>query len=355
MKRLLACILIFGAACVSLEAQQEDRKHIPISMADILRYQSDSASAGSSMDINERLRAMAGAVRFSQDYLLGPGDIIKVSVFGIEELEGRELTLDSGGNVSLPFLKEVRLIGLTPRESEVKIATLYEASVMKNPQVSVSVKEYRSQFINVLGAVENPGIYQLTRRMFLVDALAMAGGLVTDKAASRVYVQRAASGALTLAGEETSGGSPDRIEVDLDRLLHQGEISQNIPIYAGDSISVPERVERYYYVLGDVNRGGAFELKPGERITLSQALASAGGLMSTAKSDKSTIMRQKEDGGALQIPVDVRKVLSGESKDMELAGNDVVFIPGSTTKTIGKTVLNSFGSIVYALIVGGMR
>jgi polysaccharide export outer membrane protein len=355
MKRLLACIMIIAAACISLKAQQEERKHIPISMADILRYQADSASAGSSMDINERLRAMAGAIRFSQDYLLGPGDVIEVSVFGIEELQRKELTLDSGGNVSLPFLKDVRLIGLTPRESEVKIAALYEASVMKNPQVSVSVKEYRSQFINVLGAVENPGIYQLTRRIFLVDALAMAGGLLTEKAASTVYVQRAASADLTLASTDTPSGSSDRIEVDLDRLLHQGDISQNIPIYAGDSISVPERVERYYYVLGDVNRGGAFELKPGESITLSQALASAGGLMSTAKSSRSTIMRQKEDGGALQIPVDIKKVLKGESQDMELAGNDVVFIPGSTTKTIGKTVLNSFGSIVYALIIGGMR
>lgn len=353
MKRLLACILILAAACPGLEAQQEDRKHIPISMADILRYQADSVSAGSSMDINERLRAMAGAARFSQDYLLGPGDVIEVSVFGIAELEGKELTLDSGGNVSLPFLKDVRLIGLTPRESEIKIATLYEASVMKNPQVSVSVKEYRSQFVNVLGAVENPGIYQLTRRIFLVDALAMAGGLVAGKAASKVYVQRA--GLSDGAAQSADSQGPGRIEVDLDLLLHQGKLSQNIPIYAGDSITVPERVERYYYVLGDVNRGGAFELRPGERITLSQALASAGGLMSTAKSDKSSVMRQKEDGSTLQIPVDVKKVLKGESEDMELAGNDVVFVPGSTTKTIGKTVLNSFGSIVYALIVGGMR
>lgn len=355
MKRLLACIAVLAAACAGLQAQQEDRKHIPISMADILRYQADSASAGNSMDINERLRAMAGAVRFSQDYLLGPGDVIEVSVFGIEELEGKKLALDSGGNVSLPFLRDVRLIGLTPRESEIKIAALYEATVMKNPQVSVSVKEYKSQFINVLGAVENPGIYQLTRRIFLVDALAMAGGLVAEKAASRVYVQRAALENEALQGAEAGSENSGRIEVDLDRLLHQGELSQNIPIFAGDSITVPERIERYYYVLGDVNRGGAFELKPGERITLSQALASAGGLMGTAKSSKSTVMRQEKDGSTLQIPVNLKKVLKGESEDMELAGNDVVFVPGSTTKAIGKTVLNSFGSIVYALIIGGMR
>jgi polysaccharide export outer membrane protein len=355
MKRLLACIMMIAAACAGLEAQPEERKHIPISMADILRYQADSASAGSPMDMNERLRAMAGAARFSQDYLLGPGDVVEVSVFGIEELKGKEWTLDSAGSISLPFLKDVRLIGLTPRESEVKIATLYEASIMKNPQVSVSVKEYRSQFINVLGAVENPGTYQLTRRIFVVDALAMAGGLVAGKAASKVYVQRADWGDIAPRDPEVESGSPDRIEVDLDRLLRQGEISLNVPIYAGDSVTVPERVERYYYVLGDVNRGGAFELRAGERITLTQALASAGGLMSTAKSSKSAVMRQKEDGSTLQIPVDVKKVLKGEFEDMELAGNDVVFIPGSTTKTIGKTVLNSFGSIVYALIVGGMR
>jgi len=355
MKRFLVCMLTVMVLCANVPAQQEDRKHIPISMADIIRYQADSASTGSSMDVNERLRAMAGAMRFSQDYLLGPGDVIEVSIFGIEELEALELTLDSEGEISLPFLDDVRLISLTARESEVKIATLYEASVLKNPQVSVKVKEFRSQFVNVLGAVDKPGTYQLKRRMFLIDALAMAGGLMPEKAETRVYVYRADLGDILPEEAAAGNGTSGRIEIDLDLLLEQGDISLNIPIYAGDEVFVPERIDRYYYVIGDVHSGGAFEMKIGERITVSQAMASAGGWTGTAKTSKSTIMRQKEDGSTLEIPVDVKKVLKGKAEDIKLARNDIVFVPGSTTKIVGKTVLSSLGSVVYALVTAGVN
>ncbi len=330
-------LLLAVAGC--LFAQQANRRHIPITIEDILRQQAEPKSQN---ELNERLRSMAAVTRFSQDYLLGPGDVIEVTVFGIEELKMKQLTLDSEGKVYLPFINEVRLMGLTPRESEVKIATLYEASVMKNPQVSISVKEYRSQFINVLGAVYKPGTYQLTRRTYLVDALAMAGGLLAEKAESTAYIHR-------------TGQNEETIEVDLVQLLERGNIDLNVPVYSGDVVSVPERVERFFYVLGDVNRGGAFEMKRGETITLSQALASAGGLMTTAKSSKASVMRQLPDGSSQQIPVDIKKVLRGQSVDIEIAQNDVVFIPGSTTKTIGKGILNGLGNVLAAFVYVGVR
>ena len=353
-KRIAPKLIKFAWMCAVLwaaVAQAQDRKRIPISMEDILRQQ--AAPAAGSQDLNERLRAMAGAVRFSQDYLLGPGDIIQVTVFGIEELKQKELTLDSEGRISLPFINNVGLMGLTPRESEVKIATLYEASVMKNPQVSVSVKEYKSQFVNVLGAVLKPGTYQLTRRAFLVDALAMAGGLLADKAESKVYVHRSATASSAAEGDG-GAASLQTLEIDLVQMLEKGDISLNIPIYAGDVVSVPERVERFFYVLGDVNKGGAFEMKKGETVSLTKALASAGGLMSTAKGSKTAILRPNPDGTTKQIPVDVTKLLKGQAADMVLAQNDVVFVPGSTTKTVGRSVMSSIGSILGMVIYAGM-
>ena len=344
---------IFVFLLLASFAAGQDRKHIPITMEDILRQQTAGTVRGSQINLNERLRAMSGAARFSQEYLLGPGDIIEVTVFGIQELAKKELTLDSEGKIYLPFIQDIRLLGLTPRESEVKIATLYEASVMKNPQVSVSVKEYKSQFINVLGAVLKPGTYQLTRRTFLLDALAIAGGLLAEKSESKVYVNRASpqSAAEVVAGVT----KPESLEVDLVKLLEKGDVSLNVPIYAGDVIAVPERVERYYYVLGDVNRGGAFEIKMGESITVTKALASAGGLMPTAKAGKTAIIRQSADGSPLQIPIDVRRLLKGQLKDMVLSQNDVVFVPGSTTKTVGRGVLNSIGGVLTALVYVGIR
>jgi polysaccharide export outer membrane protein len=298
---------------------------------------------------------MAAVSRYSQDYLLGPGDTLEVTVFGIPDLTKKELTLDSEGKVYLPFINEVQLMALTPREAEVKIATLFEASVMKNPQVSVSVKEYKSQFINILGAVLRPGTYQLTRRTFLVDALAMAGGLVPEKADSKALVHRAALVSSTPAEKVAGVEKRETLEVNLAQLLEKGDITLNVPIYAGDVISVPERVERFYYVLGDVNRGGAFEIRKGESITLTKALASAGGLMTTAKSSKTTIIRQNPDGTTRQIPMDATKLLKGQIPDMMLAQNDVVFVPGSTTKTVGRGVLNSIGGVLTALLYLGIR
>ena len=346
------CGMFFLLMPLVVSAQQQDRKHIPISMEDILRQQAAGAVVKGGPDFNDRLRAMAAVSRYSQDYLLGPGDILEVTVFGIEDLKKKELPLDSEGKVYLPFINEVQLMGLTPRESEVKIATLFEASVMKNPQVSVSVKEYKSQFINVLGAVFKPGTYQLTRRTFLVDAIAMAGGLLAEKAESKALVSR--SGPKTAAEEVAGVAKPETLEIDLVQLLDKGDASLNVPVYAGDVISVPERVERFSYVLGDVNRGGAFEIKKGEKITLSKALASAGGLMPTAKGKATAIMRKNEDGTTTQIPIDASQVLKGQLDDMLIAQNDVVFVPGSTTKTISRSILNSIGGILGAIIYGGM-
>jgi polysaccharide biosynthesis/export protein len=355
MKSLLNfCIFYFLLSGCTL-AQQPDPTHIPITIEDVLRQQTSGGAARSGIDLNERLRALSGAARFSQDYLLGPGDIVQITVFGIEDLKNKELPLDSEGKISLPFINEVVLIGLTPREAEIKIGALYEASVMKNPQVAVSVKEYRSQFVNVLGAVLKPGTYQLNRRAFLVDALAMAGGLLTEKAESKVFIHRAGLNTSSEAAKVAGVDSNESQEIDLVQLLEKGDIKLNVPIYAGDVISVPERVERFYYVLGDVNRGGAFEMKKGESVTLSKALASAGGVLMTAKAGKTAIIRQNADGSTRQIPIDVRKVLKGTNQDMELTQNDVVFVPGSTTKTIGRGILNSIGGVLSSLVYVGVR
>jgi polysaccharide biosynthesis/export protein len=349
--KLVRFVCVCAALC-AVVAQAQDTKRIPISMEDILRQQANPP--GNSQDLNERLRAMTGAVRFSQDYLLGPGDVISITVFGIQDLNQKELMLDSEGKISLPFIDGLGLMGLTPGEAEVKIATLYEASVMKNPQVSVSVKEYRSQFVNVLGAVYKPGTYQLTRRSFLVDVLAMAGGLMPDKADTKILIHRAGS-ASSLAEAVAGAATKQTLEIDLLQLLDEGDVSLNVPLYAGDVIAVPERVDHFYYVLGDVIRGGAFQIKKGESITLTKALASAGGLMPTAKAGKCAVIRQTDSGSTEQIPIDVRKLLKGQSKDIALSQNDVVFVPGSTTKTVGRGLMNSISGVLSSLVYIGAR
>jgi polysaccharide biosynthesis/export protein len=345
--------------------QDNERKRIPITVDDLLRFQTAGEEAAEPSDINERLLAMAAVSRYRHDYVLGPGDIISLTVFGIPELRNTALSLDAEGRISLPFINEVSLMGLTSRESEVKIAALLENSVMKNPQVSVSVSEYRSQFVNVLGAVFQPGTYQITRKMFLIDALAMAGGLRADRAELTAHIHRTAPVMNVPAAPGTSDqfdhaiepvdSIPASIAINLQALLEKGDAALNVPIYAGDVISVPERVERYFYVIGDVTRSGAFEIQQGETVTLTRALAAAGGLLGTASAKNTMVIRQGPDGETIQIPFDSRKLLRGDIPDMDLTRNDLVFVPGSTTRAMAQGMLRGIGSVMSALIIYGLR
>jgi polysaccharide export outer membrane protein len=347
-------LLLFQHSTLAQEQHETDgsgRRRIPISVDDILDMQA-GARTPTVPDVNERLRSMAAAARYSREYLFGPGDVVEVTVFGIDDLKQSALTLDAQGRIFLPFIGEVRLLGLTARESEVKIAALLEASILKNPQVAVSVKEYRSQFISVLGAVVRPGSYQLTRRAYLVDGLAMAGGLLTEKAGSLAYVNRETDQG---AAEGGSAG-PQTIEIDLIRLLQKGDLRLNIPLQPGDVITVGEREERFFYVLGDVHRGGAFEIRRGETVTLSKALASAGGFLSTAKSGDTVILRRSPGSdSAARIPTNVAGILKGLEEDPVIGPDDVVFVPGSTTRRVGRGLLGGITGILAALVYAGVR
>jgi polysaccharide export outer membrane protein len=362
LPRLLACAALALAATAVAAAQEGDgagRRHVPMTVEDVVRAQEAMGRQGRPPEAapappapvaagEERERALAGAVRFSQDYILGAGDVVEVTVYGVEGLDRRELELDAAGAVTLPFLGAggggVALGGLTAREAEVLIAGLYGATVMRDPQVGLTVKEHRSQFVTVLGAVSKPGAYELRRRAFLLDALSMAGGLLPEKAEPKAVVQRAAG---------AGGAAAEAVEVDLVLLLGGGDAGLNVPVYAGDVVTVPEKVPRFFYVLGDVNRGGAFEMRREEAMTLTKALATAGGLMVTAKGKKAVVIRGGD--GGVQIPVNVGDVLKGRSPDLELSGGDVVFIPGSTTKTIGRGLLGTISSAATALVYVGIR
>jgi len=98
-----------------------------------------------------------------------------------------------------------------------------------------------------------------------------------------------------------------------------------------------------------------YEVRKGETVTLTKALATAGGPLPTAKGKHSKIIRQLADGTTEQIPVDIGKVLKGKAPDMVLADSDVVFVPGSTTKTIGRGFLGSINSVVTTIAIIGVR
>jgi len=144
--------------------------------------------------------------------------------------------------------------------------------------------------------------------------------------------------------------------VDLSQLLDHGDLNRNVRILPGDVISVPERKEKFFYVLGDVEKPGAYSMQNGEHVTLSKAIATAGGVMPSAAGNKTTIMRPNADGiTATQINVDAIAVLKGKRQDITVNENDVVLVPGSASKTIGKSFLGGLSSFLTTLLIIGVR
>ncbi len=277
---------------------------------------------------DQRLRELAGRRFNTASYRLGPGDLVDVHVFGVDALT-QTLRVNDQGEIKFPLLDSILVEGLTPSEMERQISQrLAEGELVQQPQVAVLIREYRLQPIFVLGAVKQPGQFQMTYPLRLIDALVLAGGILEEIAAGTVQVQRF----LPEASPDGNGGV-DILEVNLEALLSTGDPEMNVTLGAGDVIRVPKRALRVFYLIGEVTRPGVYEIPP-EKLFLTQALAHAGGPLKTAKMSKGVLVRYGEDGVRSELGLDIRKVLTGTDPDLEVLPNDVIFVPGSTSKSI---------------------
>ena len=161
---------------------------------------------------------------------------------------------------------------------------MLEGEIVKDPQVSVFVKEYRSQPVVVLGAVKNPGQYLIALQLTIADVISMAGGVLSN-AVDEAVIQR-----------KSADGRDEVIKVNLRELLEKSDSSLNVVVRGGDVIHVQERVIESVYVLGEVNRAGVYALPPRQDLRVTQVFAAAGGPMKTAKMRKGFLVRYNEKG-----------------------------------------------------------
>jgi polysaccharide export outer membrane protein len=293
------------------------------------------------------LRSLSGP-RPASDYVIGPEDVLEVLVFKVPELS-RVLHVSAQGRITLPPLGEIPVAGLTTPEVEIKLEGLLKERVLENPHVSVQVKEYRSQSFFVLGAVYRPGTYPLTHSISLVDALSVAGGF-TEKAGDKVFIHRAPAAGSNADNDATKS----KLEVDLKALLLDGNINLNLPIRPGDIINVLPRPERLFYVLGEVGRPGAYEVKD-KPLRLSHALALAGGTLKTAKLHEAIVVRPVAENKREQIAVNIKNVLKGKAEDIVIKQEDLIFIPGSGSKTFSDYLIQGFPGILSSMIFVAAR
>jgi polysaccharide export outer membrane protein len=248
------------------------------------------------------------------DYRIGPKDLLDISVFGLDELT-KTVRVSEDGKISLPLIGEVEVEGITKTELEKKLSQLLEEKYLQNPQVTVFIREYQSKRVSVLGAVRNPGPYELLGRQTLLQIISQAGG-ITNESGKEIIVIR-----------EVEDGASKALKISIEDLFLKGDAKLNIPLQPNDIVNIPIDKIVYVYVFGQVRKPGALEAKKSNIPTLLQAIAQAGGFSERASKGKVLIKRIDDDGKEIKIKVNVKSIIKGKRRDIQLLENDVVFVP----------------------------
>src|SRR5262245_19591384 len=176
--------------------------------------------------------ALQAQTRPQTEYAVGPQDVLTVQVFGEPEYSGK-FTVEQDGTFTYAQIGRIKAAGLTLRSLEQQLKAHLADGFLKNPQVAVSIENYRSQKVLIIGEVRSPGEYQLAGGMTLLSALARAGS-TTPTAAREVLIMRTPPNAKP--GESTE---PEVLKIDLVD-LQAGNMSLNVPLLDGDTVIVPK-------------------------------------------------------------------------------------------------------------------
>jgi polysaccharide export outer membrane protein len=235
-----------------------------------------------------------------EDYRLGAGDLLRIAVFDHDEL-GVDARISQSGNITFPLVGQVQVAGLSTRDAELLLARrLIEGGFVKQPQVSILVSEYQSQKVSVMGQVARPGQYPLDASKKVLDALALAGGVLNDTAADDVTLVRA-------------DGS--RIVIDLQKLF-DGDPAANLVVQDRDTVFVAHAPQ--FYIYGQVQHPGQYKLV--RKTSISQAISIGGGLTPRGTQRGAIVKRVDAKGKEYKISVKDEDVLQP---------NDVLMIKAS--------------------------
>jgi polysaccharide biosynthesis/export protein len=250
--------------------------------------------------------------QFKAAYAIGPEDILNIVVYGHADLSTQVAVADDGA-FSYPLLERVKASGLTTQELETQMAKAL-AEFVVNPQVSVTVVQFLSQQVSVIGEIRAPGSQNLKHASTLLEILAKAGGPTSDAGWEVVILRPSSTPGGLSSSTEANTESNMAIRVDLERLM-VGELLRPIQVLSGDTIYIPRAT--FYYVSGEINRPGRYRLE--RDTTIAKALTVAGGLTRFASKSRMTVQR---------IVVGERKEFHVEANDI-LQSEDVLIIPQS--------------------------
>lgn len=264
------------------------------------------------------------------DYILGGDDQVSLWTPEAEELNAKVLRIEGNGSITIPLIGTMKAAGLTANQLSAEISKRLEKYYLK-PQVVVSVSEYRSQPVSVIGSVTNPGVHQVQGRKTLVEMLSLAGGTKEDAGPKVLVTRRAEWGPIPAEGATVDpSGNFSTVEIDLKAVTSAQRPQDNISIRPNDIISVPKA--HLVYVVGEVQRPGGFVLTERDGISVLQALSMAGGMKTTASAKGAAIIHNDESGPKERTQVNLPEVLAGKARDLELQPDDILYIPDSKPK-----------------------
>lgn len=348
--RISWCLLfLFGAACSHVPAYPPStgagtaEENVWATTPPPARENTSPMSVPSYTDDQSRfaiIRSLKDMTKRTQDYLVGPEDLLEISIF---EWELREETKTSAfrvsetGYISIPVVGLVNVGGQSIANVRKKIEdTFRDGGFIQSPRVSVDIREFRSKKVSVVGAVKNAGTYTLRQNVTtILDVLSLAGGL-SEKAGYLAIVIRQPN-----AAEKQSLSQIDTIPVDLYELIVKGDPSVNMVLSNGDVVNVPDA--ETFSVTGFVQKPGNYPLK--RPTTVLEGVAEAGGLVNKEASPRSAILRRKVKTGEAVLALDLSAIMNGEARNFYLQSGDLIEVPEDKVKRFFSRFVDAIANI----------
>lgn len=299
-----------------------------------------------------------------EDYRLGPGDLLTIRIVDVAKHE--QIRVSNSGKIHVPHLGIVPVYGMTTGELEASITRgLREKGLIKDPAVQVNIAKAHSKPVYILGEVIIPGQFVLQDEMHVLDLVVLGGGM-NELATPQAYLYRRTPVRpdKELVGSYNSTDWSDEVlTIDFERIAAGKD--PDVKLQPGDVLYVPERRKLSYYVVGDVAAPGAFPYpQTGSHrmsavssiairespLRMSEAVATAGGALRSAKTGSCVIVRFDSTGATREIPFDLSAVMTGREPDILVEPNDIVYIPGSPAKSFAYSILR----IVPSMLLWGL-
>lgn len=280
-------------------------------------------------------------------YRIKPGDVLEIRVFDRPQLSREAVRVDANGMIRMPLIKgEIQAACRTEAELAQAVTKQY-LEYQTDPQVDVFIKEYHPLPVSVIGAVAKAGRFELQRRVRLLELLALAGG-PSENAGPTVQIIHDQQTSLCEKLKGAASKDPDDgaiVSLSLGDTLKGTDLA-NPYVLPGDIIHVPEAAQ--LFVVGNVYKPSTIPLKG--RVTISQAIASAGGMLPDTRNEQIRVLRTVPGvAGKKVLLVNMKAINKSQAEDLVLQAGDIVDVPTASGRRFLRSVAAAFAPIIAYL------